>query len=58
MTTNDGELASFLLMGTQFPSFLVCLFDTYDTIKSGIRNAILAALALQKAGYTKGCGLR
>jgi len=50
--TNDGELAAFIAYGVAFPSTFLCLVDTYDTLKSGVKNFILVALALIDCGYT------
>ena len=33
--TNEGELASFIAFGVDFPGNYVCLVDTYDTLNSG-----------------------
>ena len=49
--TNDGELAAFIAYGIAFPSSFLCLVDTYNTLKSGVKNFILVALALTDCGY-------
>ena len=49
--TNDGELAAFISYGCSFPTSCLCLIDTYDTLKSGLLNFILVALALDDLGY-------
>ena len=50
-TTNDGELAAFVAYGVAFPDSFLCLVDTYDTLKSGVKNFVLVALALTDCGY-------
>ena len=55
--TNDGELAAFIAYGIAFPDSFLCLVDTYDTLKSGLLNFILVALALDDVGY-KPVGIR
>jgi nicotinate phosphoribosyltransferase len=50
-TTNDGELAAFVAYAIAFPKNFLCLIDTYDTLKSGLPNFILVALALHDLGY-------
>lgn len=47
--TNEGELASFIAFGANFPKNFVCLVDTYDTLGSGVLNFICAGLALIEA---------
>jgi nicotinate phosphoribosyltransferase len=49
--TNEGELAAFIAYGVAFPSSFLCLVDTYSTLKSGVKNFILVALALKECGY-------
>lgn len=51
-STNEGELASFMCYGSSFPNSFACIVDTYDTIKSGVRNFILVSLVLDDLGYT------
>jgi len=51
LATNDGELAAFINYAAAFPSSCLCLVDTYDTLKSGVRNFILVCLALDDLGY-------
>lgn len=53
--TNLGELGAFLAYAKVFPDSALLLVDTYDTIKSGVPNAIrifklLRALGHQPAG--------
>mmetsp|Transcript_19677 Transcript_19677/g.27669 ORF Transcript_19677/g.27669 Transcript_19677/m.27669 type:complete len:552 (+) Transcript_19677:72-1727(+) len=50
-STNDGELAAFISYATSFPNSFLCLIDTYDTLRSGLRNFIMVALALDDCGY-------
>lgn len=49
--TNDGELAAFISYASAFPDSFACIVDTYDTIKSGVRNFILVSLVLDDLGY-------
>jgi nicotinate phosphoribosyltransferase len=49
--TNEGELASFIAYARAFPENFLALVDTYDTLKSGVKNFICVALALHKFGY-------
>lgn len=56
--TNLSELAAFIGMATAFPEILTCLVDTYDTIESGVKNAIIVYLALKKAGSGEHFGIR
>jgi len=49
--TNDSELAAFVSYAVAFPNGFLCLIDTYDTIKSGLVNFIIVALALKDLGY-------
>ncbi len=49
--TNDGELAAFIAYGNAFPDGFLALLDTYDTLKSGVPNAICVALALIETGH-------
>jgi nicotinate phosphoribosyltransferase len=51
LRTNDGELAAFIGYGCCFPHAFLCLVDTYDTIESGVKNFVIAALALYECGY-------
>ena len=55
--SNEGELASFIAYARAFPDNFLALVDTYDTLKSGVRNFICVALALHKLGY-KAIGIR
>ena len=49
--TNDGELAAFVGYATAFPGSFLCLVDTYDTLRSGLRNFVCVSLALDDLGY-------
>lgn len=48
--TNDGELASFITFAVEFPDNFVALLDSWDTIKSGLRNYICVAVAMLRNG--------
>lgn len=50
--TNDSELVSFIAYAQAFPDGFLALVDTYDTLRSGIPNAICVALALTELGHT------
>ncbi len=49
--TNEGELASFIAYAQAFPDNFLALVDTYDTLKSGVKNFVCVALALHQFGY-------
>mmetsp|Transcript_1822 Transcript_1822/g.2636 ORF Transcript_1822/g.2636 Transcript_1822/m.2636 type:complete len:592 (+) Transcript_1822:105-1880(+) len=51
LKTNDGELAAFIAYAIGFPHAFLALIDTYNTIKSGLKNFILVSLALHECGY-------
>ena len=51
LNTHEGELCAFIAYAQAFPSSFLCLVDTYDAIKSGVRNFLLVALALLRIGY-------
>lgn len=51
LNTNDGELAAFVAYAVSFPNSFLCLIDTYDTLRSGVRNFMLVVLALYDCGY-------
>uniref|UniRef100_A0A7S4R894 nicotinate phosphoribosyltransferase n=1 Tax=Ditylum brightwellii TaxID=49249 RepID=A0A7S4R894_9STRA len=50
-STNDGELAAFLAYAVSFPDSFLCLIDTYDTLRSGLRNFIVVSLVLHDLGH-------
>lgn len=45
------ELAAFRTYARHFPDNCTLLVDTYDTLKSGVPNAITVALELQESGH-------
>lgn len=49
--THDGELAAFIAYALSFPGNFLALVDTYDTIRSGLPNALCVSLALWEFGY-------
>jgi nicotinate phosphoribosyltransferase len=49
--THDGELAAFLAYAAAYPTAFLALVDTYDTLKSGLPNFLVVALALHQAGF-------
>jgi len=51
MHGNTSELRAFVAYAYSFPSGFLALVDTYDTLKSGVANFLVVALALHKAGY-------
>jgi hypothetical protein len=48
---HDGELAAFIAYARSFPAGLLCLLDTYDTLKSGLFNFLAVALAMDDRGH-------
>ncbi len=50
-TPHPGELAAFLRFAQSFPKNCVLLVDTYDTLLSGIPNAITTFRWLKTQGY-------
>jgi nicotinate phosphoribosyltransferase len=52
-----SELEAFRTYATLYPDKSVFLIDTYDTLKSGIKNAIIAGGELVKKGYNFGVRL-
>lgn len=50
--THEGELTAFLAYAAAYPTAFLALVDTYDTLKSGLPNFLVVALALHEAGYT------
>src|SRR5690606_15047591 len=55
--TNKGELGAFLSYAKVYPSSCLLLVDTYDTLKSGVPNAIRVFKLLNKRGH-KPIGIR
>lgn len=55
--SNSGELAAFIAYAQSFPTNLLCLVDTYDTLNSGVPNFLCVALALSDIGH-KPVGIR
>ena len=51
------ELESFRAYAEMYPQNSVFLIDTYDTLKSGIKNAIIAGKELAEKGYNFGVRL-
>lgn len=47
---HDNELQSFLKFAELYPDTTILLIDTFDTLGSGIENAIKVGLQLQKTG--------
>jgi nicotinate phosphoribosyltransferase len=47
----DSELAAFRKFAELFPERCVLLVDTYDTLRSGMPNAIIVAKELEQKGY-------
>ncbi len=47
----DDELTAFQTYADYFPDNCILLVDTYDTLKSGIPNAVIIANELQKKGH-------
>ena len=45
------ELTAFMAYADAFPDSTVLLVDTYDTLKSGVPNAIIVALRLRQRGH-------
>jgi len=49
--THDGELAAFISYAAAFPTAMLALVDTYDTLLSGIPNFLCVAMALLDRGF-------
>ncbi|MEO5931354.1 MAG: nicotinate phosphoribosyltransferase [Candidatus Kapaibacterium sp.] len=49
--TNMGELAAFLAYAQSFPDSTLLLVDTYDTLGSGVPNAIRVFRVLRELGH-------
>ena len=47
----DDELESFRAYARHYPDSTILLVDTYDTLKSGVPNAITVAEELKESGY-------
>ena len=47
----ESELDAFKAYATEYPDTTVLLVDTYDTLRSGIPNAITVAKELEKTGH-------
>lgn len=47
----DSELDAFHAYARSFPDECILLVDTYDTLKSGVPNAILTAKELERRGH-------
>lgn len=54
---HDSELEAFREFAKLYPENSIFLIDTYDTLKSGIKNAIIAGGELVKQGYNFGVRL-
>jgi nicotinate phosphoribosyltransferase len=52
-----GELEAFEAYAELYPNKTVFLIDTYDTLKSGIKNAVIAGRKLAEKGYNFGVRL-
>jgi len=46
----ENELAAFRAFAEKFPDHCILLVDTYDTLKSGVPNAIKVGLEMEKQG--------
>uniref|UniRef100_A0A6B2L189 Nicotinate phosphoribosyltransferase n=1 Tax=Arcella intermedia TaxID=1963864 RepID=A0A6B2L189_9EUKA len=55
--SNNGEFVSFVAYAVSFPNNFLALVDTYNTMKSGLLNFVVVALALHEFGY-KAIGVR
>lgn len=55
--TNEGELAAFVSYAQTYPAGCLLLVDTYNSLQSGIPNAILVFKVLKELGY-KPLGIR
>lgn len=49
--TNAGELAAFILYAKSFPDHCLLLVDTYDSLASGVPNALRVFKLLRKFGH-------
>ncbi|PFH31803.1 nicotinate phosphoribosyltransferase [Besnoitia besnoiti] len=48
---HEGELAAFTAFAQTFPNAFLALVDTYDTLYSGVPNALAVSAALVACGY-------
>ena len=55
--SHPSELDAFREYAKIYPQNSVFLIDTYDTLKSGIKNAIIVGKELQEKGYNFGVRL-
>jgi nicotinate phosphoribosyltransferase len=55
--THQGELAAFTAYAITFPDKFLALIDTYDTLNSGLPNAVAVSVALHRFGF-KPLGIR
>jgi nicotinate phosphoribosyltransferase len=55
--TNEGELTAFTAYALDYPRGFIALIDTYNSLKSGMVNFVIVAMALIEAGY-KPIGVR
>ena len=55
--TNLSELLAFLTYIIAYPNNFLALVDTYNTIQSGVKNFLIAALVLEEIGQ-KAKGIR
>eukprot|EP01102_Stenamoeba_stenopodia_P001958 TRINITY_DN11771_c0_g1_i1.p1 TRINITY_DN11771_c0_g1~~TRINITY_DN11771_c0_g1_i1.p1 ORF type:complete len:587 (+),score=118.00 TRINITY_DN11771_c0_g1_i1:96-1856(+) len=55
--THEGELIAFTAYAMSYPTNVMVLVDTYETLSSGVRNFLCVALALHRVGY-KAVGVR
>lgn len=53
----DNELEAFRTYASMYPEKSIFLIDTYDTLHSGIKNAIIAGSELSEKGYNFGVRL-
>lgn len=51
LETNEGELAAFIAYARAFPGGTLLLVDTYDTLQSGLPNAIRVFKILRELGH-------
>jgi nicotinate phosphoribosyltransferase len=54
----ESELAAFRKYAEIYPDSCVLLVDTYDTLASGVPNAIKVFKELKERGHTSGMGIR